>query len=444
MSRTGRCSAGSPGCSARSSSTAASAAPHDQRDAIRDRLEASDNLILFPEGTSSDGNRVLPFKSALFSVADYAASAWPAAGAAGLDRLYQARRHAARPALSPVLRLVWRYGAGCPISGPCSASAGGVDGQLPPAGDAGAVRLAQGAGRALLSGGGGGDGGALAGRGRSCWRHAAAAAGGGARGAVSGARIVAWPRSSIIKTYGCQMNVYDSARMADVLAPLGYAPAAAPEDADMVILNTCHIREKAAEKVFSELGRLRPLKAQQGRGGRAHDHRRRRLRRPGRRRRDPGARALRRHRAGAADLSPPARDGGAGGARRRRGARHRFPAEDEIRLPARGARRRRASRAFLSVQEGCDKFCTFCVVPYTRGAEFSRPAAAIIAEARRLVGARRARDHAAGPERQRLSRRGDPTAALGAGAADRGACRDRRAWRASATPPRIRATWTTR
>ena len=92
-----------------------------------------------------------------------------------------------------------------------------------------------------------------------------------------------------IKTYGCQMNVYDSARMADVLAPLGYAPADSPEDADMVILNTCHIREKAAEKVFSELGRLQGPEAGEVRGRRAHDPRRRRLRRPGRGRRDPRA-----------------------------------------------------------------------------------------------------------------------------------------------------------
>ena len=113
------------------------------------------------------------------------------------------------------------------------------------------------------------------------------------------------------------MNVYDSGRMADVLAPLGYAPTESPEDADMVILNTCHIRDKAAEKVFSELGRLRVLKqAREASGGRmmlAVAGCVAQAEGAG----DPGARAVRRHRAGAADLSPPARDGRAGRAGRR-------------------------------------------------------------------------------------------------------------------------------
>jgi tRNA-2-methylthio-N6-dimethylallyladenosine synthase len=183
-----------------------------------------------------------------------------------------------------------------------------------------------------------------------------------------------------IKTYGCQMNVYDSARMADVLAPLGYAPAAAPEDADLIVLNTCHIREKAAEKVFSELGRLRPLKtlkpvilAVAGCVAQAE-----------------GAEILARapfvdivlgpqsyHRLPEM-LAQLARAGG-----------HvldtDFPAESKFDfLPEASAPQ--GVSAFLSVQEGCDKFCTFCVVPYTRGAEFSRPASAIVAEARKLVG----------------------------------------------------------
>jgi tRNA-2-methylthio-N6-dimethylallyladenosine synthase len=183
-----------------------------------------------------------------------------------------------------------------------------------------------------------------------------------------------------IKTYGCQMNVYDSARMADLLAPLGYAPAAAPEDADMIVLNTCHIRAKAAEKVFSELGRLRPLKtlkpvilAVAGCVAQAE-----------------GAEILARAPFVDIVLGPQsyhrlpemvAQVARAGG--------HvldtDFPAESKFDfLPEASAPQ--GVCAFLSVQEGCDKFCTFCVVPYTRGAEFSRPAAAIIAEARKLVG----------------------------------------------------------
>jgi tRNA-2-methylthio-N6-dimethylallyladenosine synthase len=183
-----------------------------------------------------------------------------------------------------------------------------------------------------------------------------------------------------IKTYGCQMNVYDSARMADVLAPLGYAPAAAPEDADLIVLNTCHIREKAAEKVFSELGRLRPLKtlkpvilAVAGCVAQAE-----------------GAEILARAPFVDIVLGPQsyhrlpemvAQVARAGG--------HvldtDFPAESKFDfLPEASAPQ--GVSAFLSVQEGCDKFCTFCVVPYTRGAEFSRPASAIVAEARKLVG----------------------------------------------------------
>jgi len=187
-----------------------------------------------------------------------------------------------------------------------------------------------------------------------------------------------------IKTYGCQMNVYDSARMADVLAPLGYAPVASAEEADMVILNTCHIREKAAEKVFSELGRLRPLKARRERqGGRMI------LAVAGCVAQAEGAQILARaphvdivlgpqtyHRLGemvarAARAGGPVLDTD-------------FPAESKFDALPEAAAPQGVS-AFLSVQEGCDKFCTFCVVPYTRGAEASRPPAAIIAEARRLV-----------------------------------------------------------
>jgi tRNA-2-methylthio-N6-dimethylallyladenosine synthase len=187
-----------------------------------------------------------------------------------------------------------------------------------------------------------------------------------------------------IKTYGCQMNAYDSARMADLLAPLGFAASERAEDADLVILNTCHIREKAAEKVYSELGRLRPLKAA---------------------RREAGGRMT----IAVAGCVAQAE----GGEIRRRAPEvdivlgpqsyHRlpelvaraarqdglvldtdFPAEAKFDyLPE--TRTAPGVSAFLTIQEGCDKFCAFCVVPYTRGAEYSRPAAAVLREARHLV-----------------------------------------------------------
>ena len=187
-----------------------------------------------------------------------------------------------------------------------------------------------------------------------------------------------------IKTYGCQMNVYDSARMADLLAPLGYAPGSGPEDADMVILNTCHIREKAAEKVYSELGRLKQLKL-----ARAAEGRTMLIAVAGCVAQAEGEEILSRQ---------PAVDVVVGPqsyhrlpqmlAEITRGAGHvletEFPAEEKFdSLPADGAAPGPA--AFLTVQEGCDKFCTFCVVPYTRGAEFSRPVAQILDEAKRLA-----------------------------------------------------------
>jgi tRNA-2-methylthio-N6-dimethylallyladenosine synthase len=191
-------------------------------------------------------------------------------------------------------------------------------------------------------------------------------------------------RKLFIKTYGCQMNVYDSARMADVLAPLGYVQATAPDDADMVILNTCHIREKAAEKVFSELGRLRPLQAEKAaRGARMI------LAVAGCVAQAEGAEILARAPFVDIVLGPQtyhrlpemvARVARAGDSVLDTD----FPAEPKFdALPAVAAPQ--GVSAFLSIQEGCDKFCTFCVVPYTRGAEFSRPAAAVLAEARRLV-----------------------------------------------------------
>jgi tRNA-2-methylthio-N6-dimethylallyladenosine synthase len=193
------------------------------------------------------------------------------------------------------------------------------------------------------------------------------------------------PKKLFIKTYGCQMNVYDSGRMADVLAPLGYRSVETPEGADLVILNTCHIREKAAEKVYSELGRLKPLKsAREASGGRmivavagcvAQAEGEEMVRRapvvdlvvgPQAYHRLPELIA-RAHRGAGAVLDTD------------------FPVESKFdHLPEVEARD--GATAFLSVQEGCDKFCTFCVVPYTRGAEYSRPAAQVLAEARRLAG----------------------------------------------------------
>lgn len=189
-----------------------------------------------------------------------------------------------------------------------------------------------------------------------------------------------------IKTYGCQMNAYDSARMADVLAPLGYASIEAPDDADMVILNTCHIREKASEKVYSELGRLRLLK--EGRiasgGGMV-------IAVAGCVAQAEGEEILRRAPYVDIVLGPQTyhrlpemvaratRAGNGPGV-----LDTEFPVSNKFdHLPGESAPQ--GISAFLSVQEGCDKFCTFCVVPYTRGAEFSRPVAQVLAEAERLV-----------------------------------------------------------
>jgi tRNA-2-methylthio-N6-dimethylallyladenosine synthase len=188
-------------------------------------------------------------------------------------------------------------------------------------------------------------------------------------------------KSVFIKTYGCQMNVYDSERMADVLAPIGYATVDSPDHADLVILNTCHIREKAAEKVYSELGRIRKHQktnnpdmkvAVAGCVAQAE-----------------GAEIKRRAPIVDMVLGPQ--------------TYHRLPEmiaqvaratgdvletdfdtiEKFDALPA--GRNAKGYSAFLTVQEGCDKFCTFCVVPYTRGAEVSRPVDQIVAEARSLA-----------------------------------------------------------
>ncbi|MDP3802842.1 tRNA (N6-isopentenyl adenosine(37)-C2)-methylthiotransferase MiaB [Brevundimonas sp.] len=192
------------------------------------------------------------------------------------------------------------------------------------------------------------------------------------------------PRRLFIKTYGCQMNVYDSERMADVLRPLGYAPTDTAEDADFVILNTCHIREKAAEKVYSELGKLRELK-----DARAGTPRTMTIAVAGCVAQAEGEEIMRRQPAVDLVVGPQAyhqlpelltRTARARG--ERIGAD--FAANDKFdALPS--ARGVDGPTAFLTVQEGCDKFCSFCVVPYTRGAEWSRPVAAVLAEARKLA-----------------------------------------------------------
>jgi tRNA-2-methylthio-N6-dimethylallyladenosine synthase len=188
-----------------------------------------------------------------------------------------------------------------------------------------------------------------------------------------------------IKTYGCQMNVYDSERMADVLRPLGYGMTDRPEDADLVVLNTCHIREKAAEKVYSELGRIKVMKAekaQAGLGGMS-------VVVAGCVAQAEGEEIMRR--APVVDLvvGPQAyhklpeliaRTA------RRTGERLAADFAPEAKFDALvGQRQASGVTAFLTVQEGCDKFCSFCVVPYTRGPEWSRPVDAILDEARQLA-----------------------------------------------------------
>lgn len=187
-----------------------------------------------------------------------------------------------------------------------------------------------------------------------------------------------------LRSWGCQMNVYDTGRMADVLAPLGYAPVDAPEGADMVILNTCHIREKATEKLFSELGRLRLLKQEREAEGEGMV-----LAVAGCVAQAEGAEIVARAPYVDIVLGPQsyhrlpemvARAGRAAGAV----IETEFPVEEKFdHLPDAAAPQ--GVTAFLTIQEGCDKFCSFCVVPYTRGSEYSRPASAVLAEARRMV-----------------------------------------------------------
>lgn len=197
------------------------------------------------------------------------------------------------------------------------------------------------------------------------------------------------PRKVHVKSFGCQMNVYDSHRMADTLVPAGFTETASPEDADLVILNTCHIREKAADKVYSEIGRIREMKE-----AAARDGRRMLIAVAGCVAQAEGKEIIRR--ASTVDLVV-----GSQNYHRLPGMIARaqsgekvidteFPIEDKfdvLAAPKRNVIAKRGISAFVTVQEGCDKFCTFCVVPYTRGAEVSRPVEKIVAEVERLTDA---------------------------------------------------------
>ncbi len=194
-------------------------------------------------------------------------------------------------------------------------------------------------------------------------------------------------RKVFVKTYGCQMNVYDSQRMTDALAADGYAASDTIEDADLVLLNTCHIREKAAEKVYSELGRLRDLKAERKASGREML-----IGVAGCVAQAEGKEILRRAKAVDLVIGPQTYHRLPDALRRVRGGEKvietEYALEDKFEhLPdAKPAiMRGRGVTAFLTVQEGCDKFCSFCVVPYTRGSEVSRPVAQIVAEAESLA-----------------------------------------------------------
>ena len=192
------------------------------------------------------------------------------------------------------------------------------------------------------------------------------------------------PKRLYIKTYGCQMNVYDSERMADVLSPLGYGMTDDPANADLVVLNTCHIREKATEKVYSELGKIREMKDARRAEGQMMT-----IAVAGCVAQAEGEEIMRRQPAVDLVVGPQAYHQLPeliARSHRARGERLSADFAPEEKFDVLSATRRPTGvTAFLTVQEGCDKFCTFCVVPYTRGGEWSRPAADIEAEARSLA-----------------------------------------------------------
>ena len=188
------------------------------------------------------------------------------------------------------------------------------------------------------------------------------------------------PKKLFIKTYGCQMNVYDSERMVESLAAQGYVETKTADDADMILMNTCHIREKAAEKIYSELGKFKPLKEAKpdlkiGVAGCVAQAEGEEIVK-----RQPmvdlvvGPQSYHR----LPEMEAKLRNG-------ERALDTDFPEEDKFNHLSKRPKAKRGPTAFLTVQEGCDKFCAFCVVPYTRGAEVSRPAAQVISEARELV-----------------------------------------------------------
>ncbi len=197
------------------------------------------------------------------------------------------------------------------------------------------------------------------------------------------------PLKLFIRSFGCQMNAYDASRMADALAPEGYSETGLIEEADLVVLNTCHIRERAAEKIYSELGKIREMKEASEASGRKVT-----LAVAGCVAQAEGAEIIRRQRAVDLVVGPQSYHRLPDLVRRARRTSGvvdtDFPVEskfDHLAPPSAAKTRSRGVSAFVTVQEGCDKFCSFCVVPYTRGSEISRPPEAVVAEVRALLDA---------------------------------------------------------